>query len=418
MIGYYVSKRVAVRMRGNLFWPELQALAQEMHTEGYAFITGRSYLRMCEYFGEWCMEHGISKDKVCEDEANAFIQRPTNFEGAPFVDATASGSAAVRYLLKILMRGRPERPASFLDLHVHAFCEWLGVVHGHMPKTIERHQCNIRAFLHYLGNGSAIEAPPAFSIEHVHRYIRERANVRGPGSAKEAQGSIQHYCRFRYVGGDDSVANIIGAHLRTPKHKRPFHHKVISSVQERQLLKTIGQGSPLARRDRATTLLMLYMGLRLSDVCALRLEDINWKDGSVLIRNTKVRRERLLPLPAAVGKAVATYLKHGRPKTSDRHVFVRHFLRHGTPKGTAVSRSVVRMQLSRYFEMAGLPRELAGTHVLRHTAATRMGGGGVPLKFIADVLGHKAISTTGIYVKASEPALNAVAMPWPAEVQA
>ncbi len=77
------------------------------------------------------------------------------------------------------------------------------------------------------------------------------------------------------------------------------------------------------RRADAIVRCALDLGLRSGEIARIGLDDINWRAGTITLRQTKGRREDVLPLPAATGKAIAAYLKHERPKTSNRAVFVR-----------------------------------------------------------------------------------------------
>jgi integrase/recombinase XerD len=71
--------------------------------------------------------------------------------------------------------------------------------------------------------------------------------------------------------------------------------------------------------------------------------------------------------------------------------------------------------VGRAWERAGFDKRFSGTHILRHTVATRMKQEGVSLKFIADVLGHHSVQTTTLYAQVDLPALRTVAQPWPEE---
>jgi integrase/recombinase XerD len=125
--------------------------------------------------------------------------------------------------------------------------------------------------------------------------------------------------------------------------------------------------------------------------------------------NSKSKRARELPLPARVGQAISQYLRHGRPPTPCRNVFIRHRV----PKGAAVSTALIRGVMRLAFAKADGCAHCKGTHVLRHTAATRLQQRGASLKEIADVLGHRSLDTTTIYAKVDLPSLTAVALPWP-----
>jgi integrase len=144
-------------------------------------------------------------------------------------------------------------------------------------------------------------------------------------------------------------------------------------------------------------------------VIALRLEDIDWREGTLRIAGGKVGRTRELPLTHGVGQAIAEYLRSGRPATSCRQVFVRHTV----PVGIAIGPSLIRGVIRRAFARTEGCSHWAGTHVLRHTAASRLHRRGAGLKEVADLLGHRSLDTTAIYTKVDLPALAAVALPWP-----
>ena len=113
--------------------------------------------------------------------------------------------------------------------------------------------------------------------------------------------------------------------------------------------------------------------------------------------------------PARVAAALAAYLRHGRPPTSSRVIFVHHRAPRGQPLGPSGVRCAVRTA----YGHAGLGTRLTGTHALRHTAATRMLRAGASLKEIADVLRHRSLDTSAIYAKVDREALTEVALPWP-----
>ena len=149
------------------------------------------------------------------------------------------------------------------------------------------------------------------------------------------------------------------------------------------------------------------MALRCHEVADMRLEAIDWRAGTVHLPQTKHRQADLLPLPESAGQALVDYLRRGRPPCTSRAVFVHH----RAPMGDGVAKTTVRGAIRRAFMRAGLP--WTGTHVLRHTAATRMLEAGTPLKAIADVLRHRSLDTTVSYTKVDLPNLARVALPWP-----
>jgi len=150
---------------------------------------------------------------------------------------------------------------------------------------------------------------------------------------------------------------------------------------------------------------MVRLGLRVGEVAALRLDDVDWTAGEILIHGKGGRIDRL-PLPPDVGAAVAAYVRRSRPRTDSRVLFLRLRAPHG-PTGAAGLKSAVRAVCRR----AGVPE--IGTHRLRHTAASQMLRRGSSLSEIAQVLRHRHLDTTAIYAKVDRAALRNVAHPWP-----
>lgn len=152
--------------------------------------------------------------------------------------------------------------------------------------------------------------------------------------------------------------------------------------------------------------MLVRLGMRRGEVAALRLDDIDWRAGELLVRGKGSRVERL-PLPVDVGEALTDYLGRGRPgDAEDRAVFVRVKAppRALTPAG--VSQVVVGAA-----GRAGLGQ--IGAHRLRHTAATELLRAGAPLVEIGQLLRHRAELTTAIYAKVDRDRLRELARPWP-----
>jgi site-specific recombinase XerD len=152
---------------------------------------------------------------------------------------------------------------------------------------------------------------------------------------------------------------------------------------------------------------LIDLGLRVCEVARLRLEDIDWQNGTIRLAANKSRRTDVLPLPAETGRAIAAYLRTERPTTANCAVFVRHVAPYDEPIGAAVVRNVIIAA----FRRCGWSH--CHVHILRHSTASRFLAAGTPLKEIADILRHRNLDTTAIYTKVDTNRLAAVALPWP-----
>ncbi|MFY9327077.1 MAG: site-specific integrase [Georgfuchsia sp.] len=186
----------------------------------------------------------------------------------------------------------------------------------------------------------------------------------------------------------------------------------IAPDQIRQLLDSIDRRTPRGRRDYAILLLLARLGLRAGEVASLELDDIDWRAGQLSVCGKSGQRNGL-PLTPEVGKAIAAYLRHGRPLSASRRVFLRAKAPIRGFRGPSGISCIVRHSLER----AGINAPTKGAHQFRHGLATEMLRQGASLSEIGDLLGHRHSQTTKIYTKVDLKALRTLALPWPGGVR-
>jgi site-specific recombinase XerD len=227
-------------------------------------------------------------------------------------------------------------------------------------------------------------------------------------SSKRAAGdSLRSYFRFKALQGEHT-ATLSAAIPTVAQWRMAGLPKGISADQATRLLRAFDRSSTTGIRDYAITRCLVDLGLRTIEVARLRLDDIDWRQGLIRISG-KGHRVDVLPLPQETGRAIVNYLRHGRPQTSSRALFMRYRPPLDTPATACIVRAAVRYAARR----CGLEHCFHGPHVLRHSLAQRLVQGGIPLKQIADLLRHRSLDTTTIYAKVDLPALSRVALPWP-----
>jgi integrase/recombinase XerD len=217
---------------------------------------------------------------------------------------------------------------------------------------------------------------------------------------------LRCYLNFRAIAGDK--VQVLLAALPGVAHWRlaPLP-EALSEVEIEQLLRSFDQQFRSAKRAYAIVRCLVDLGLRSREVVQLRLDDIDWRAGTVRLATTKSRRTDILPLPPETARAISEYLLSERPQTTNRAVFVRHVAPRDEPVGIGVVNRAVRHAYRR----CGWTR--TRVHILRHTMASRLLRAGTPLKEIADVLRHRSLDTSAIYTKIDTTRLAAVALPWP-----
>jgi integrase len=184
----------------------------------------------------------------------------------------------------------------------------------------------------------------------------------------------------------------------------------LSWTEVRRAIDAIGRATPIDVRDRAILLLLATTGIRNGELRALRLQDIDWRAGEVFIRHTKGKRDRVAPLIEETGTALADYILRARSKADSAHLFLSFKAPVGPLKQAAAVSRIVRKRL-RY---SGIELgRVAGAHLLRHSLATELVEQRRPINEIADLLGHRSINTTALYVKVATSQLADLALPFP-----
>jgi len=250
--------------------------------------------------------------------------------------------------------------------------------------------------------------PSRLRSTDVIEFVTSRSARWSPRSMKGVRTALRSLFRFlRMQGISDERLELA---IPPPAHWRlsglPRH---LSSEELTRVLASLETSTPCGPRNRAIVLCLSTLGLRPGEVARLRLDDIDWRAGTIRIRARKNRRDSVLPLPREVGEAIVDYLRDHRPETPRRRVFVQHGPRRGEPIRARTVSAVVVSALRR----AGVDSPIGGAYVLRHTVASRMVQAGASLKEVADFLGHCCLDTTVIYAKLDLPALREVALPWP-----
>ena len=252
--------------------------------------------------------------------------------------------------------------------------------------------------------------PPKLSDltpEAVSDFVFAQARHLQPASVKVLAASLRSYLRFVCLRGR-CQRDLSGAVPTVAAWKKAHLPRTLSQEQIERLLASFDRSTATGRRDYALCLCLSDLGLRSSEVANLCLEDLDWRAGTVCILSGKTPRPRLLPLPQRVGRAISDYLRHGRPHSQTRQVFLRHAL----PKGEPITRGMVANAVARGWASSAVGEPAIGPHALRHSAASHMHERGATFKEIADVLGHQQIDTVSIYAKVNLLQLARVAMLW------
>jgi len=296
--------------------------------------------------------------------------------------------------------------AGTMEAELADFERYLTDVCGLMPITRGKYLWVVRGFL-WQRFGARTVSLEAVTPQDIRAFVARSSAHRAPISTREIGVGLRSYLRFQAVGGA-SVERLCAAIPGVARWRLSGLPHALMPEEIERLLGAFDRTHPEGQRDYAMARCLVDLGLRAGETARLQLDDVDWRAATLQIPG-KGRRVQILPLPQRLGEALAQYLRHGRPSTASRAVFIR--LR--APRNRPVTADTVRKVMCSAAHRCGLGASWKGTHRLRHSMAARLLNRGATLKAIADILRHRSFNTTRIYAKIDLPTLRTVVLPWP-----
>ena len=260
----------------------------------------------------------------------------------------------------------------------------------------------VRNYLDAAGLLAARVRLESLTAGEVAGFVLEQCRERSTGSAAVLVAGLRSLLRYLHLAGFTAVSLADAVPSAASASPLP---EAIGRGQASLLLGSCNRGTAAGLRDYAVLVLLTRLGLRVSEVAAMELGDIDWRAGQVTIRGKGSRLDQL-PLPADAGQAIVAWLRSGRPGCSCRQVFTTLL----APLGP-LTRKAVSAIVTRAARHAGMTAVTA--HRLRHGAATGLLRGGASLPEVGQVLRHASMLNTARYARVDHGALSAVARPWP-----
>lgn len=390
-----------------------EAFARDLSGRGYAPSTVSLYRRVVEHFGQWLQRRQVALRQIRPAHGEGFLEHLSRCHcRQPVVRSFAPCRATLHRFLEFLRRSGfiPDPPKKVpvlraADRLLAEFDQHQERVQGLSVLTRRARQRYAREFLE-AQFGRRRPQLRALKPADLLRFVNARAPTLKRTSLHALAVGLRGFLRFLEFSGRIRQG-LVGA-IPSPVCPPPQPPlKVLDQGTRRQFLCSFDRTTGIGRRDYAMALCFVELALRANEVADLTLDDIDWRASTLRLRQTKQRRERLLPLPCRVGRALAAYLQRGRPAVAHRTLFVTLW----APPGRPLSTDGVRHAIGRAFARCGL--EATGPHILRRSWATLAHRRGTGLKLIADILGHQSLETTAPYAQVHFEELRQAALPWP-----
>jgi integrase/recombinase XerD len=376
---------------------------RELRRRGYTPRSAVNMLRQVARLSRWLEDRELGAERLDRERVEEFFvfQR---FGGRHRAQWSRPGLWCLLEVLEVLGAleyGERAPTLSPSETPLCFFQRYLLVERALAPGTVRGYVDGARRFLDGLPPGTGLGELTAPDVTAALRRVAGAVSV---AAAQNFRAGLRAFLRFCFTEGIVAV-DLSGAALAVTGRRRVFLPRGIEPVQARALLSSCDRRTALGRRDHAMLVVLLGLGLRAGELARLRLDDLDWRAGELVVRGKGARLDRL-PLPAEMGEAIAGYLRRGRPRSDRREVF----LCARAPFGP-VAAGTVGSTVRRACRRAGHAE--VGPHRLRHTLACQMVRAKVPLVEIAAVLRHESLQSSGIYARVDLDTLRELAAPWP-----
>lgn len=290
---------------------------------------------------------------------------------------------------------------------LEAFAAYRREVRGAAESAVRRDLAIVQQFIDFLHrHGRKI---PRIQVQDVDEFLHERSRLLALTTLARIAYALRAFLRFLYASG--RLPHDLADAVSTPRIRRGNRPpRALPWADVRRILKAVDKEARSGLRDYAMLLVMAVYGLGAGEVRGMMLESVDWRGRQLRVFRPKTGRAILLPLLPAVGRSLAAYLEHGRP----RHCTARTlFVQMHAPYGPLGGSGAIRHVLIKHASAAGVTAPSLGSHVLRHSHACRQIDLGADAAVVGDILGHRRPESTSAYVRVAFRRLRAMALPVP-----
>lgn len=408
---YFMKPATVDRFHGSWIGAEIETYGAWLVDQGYGTKSIWRRVPIAFAFGEFAQARGAIALAELPAHVEAFVAERVERHHARTGSTRVMAKEVrgpVEQLFSVVLTdfeptGRAHHAQPFADV-APGFFDYLVEERGLRPASVNGYRFHLDRFEAYLSH-IGVTAIADLSPTILSAFVVERAST---GLSKSTVRSTAGVLRvfLRYVHRQGVLTSDLSDSVGWPQvYRLSSIPRSISWADVNRVLAAVERRSEVGRRDYAILLLLVTYGLRAREIAALTLDDIDWKRERLAIPERKAGHSTAFPLSSVVGEALADYLRHGRPSTTDRHVFFR-VAAPRRPIGAAAVSSLARA----HWLKAGVDVPRPGSHTLRHSAVQRLVDADFDLKTIGDFVGHRSARSTEVYAKVAVEALREVAL--------
>lgn len=304
---------------------------------------------------------------------------------------------------------RASKQSSELARWVDEFISYVSYEKGLAKNSIESYRRDLALWRSFCDSAGVDASAP--TAEDMTAYLETLRSGRPPASKPFAPSSVARALvslrgLYRFLVREGRVASDPTAKVGSPKQPRSIPKAIPLADVERIL--DLPPDTPLGQRDRAILETLYGVGLRISELTALDVDDVDLDGGTVLVRSGKGSKARRVPIGRQATQALFVYTRSVRPELLSR-------ARRGSAagalflnaRGGRLSRQGCWKILKGYAEQSGVGDKVS-PHTLRHSFATHMLDAGADIRVVQELLGHASLATTQVYTLVSDSRLREV----------
>ena len=292
--------------------------------------------------------------------------------------------------------------ATFDDLR-DAYSHYLSAEKNLSIHTVRAYLGDVDSLVEHLGR-NGVDDPADMTLAHIRSWLATQ-QVRGGARTTMSRRAVAIRLFTKWAAKRGHIPVDIGATLATPKPHRTLPGVLTQSdavtALDSMATRAAEFDTPTSIRDVAIVELLYATGARVSEVCGLDLEDLDFSRNTIRVLG-KGNKERMIPMGAPAVKALNAYIQDARTLLANDKSGGALFL---GARGKRIDQRAVRTIV--YEALSALEGvERMGPHALRHSAATHLLEGGADLRTVQEILGHSSLATTQIYTHVSTDRLR------------
>ena len=393
-----------------------QSVLEYWRRGGLSATSARVYLGFVQRFRKYCAERNLNEfDQTCLIGVQRFVRYYRRSKGnkRTLLLHERAGRAIRAWAYGLRSLGQPvprwqeqlAKPA--LPPLLSEFATYRRAHNGIAEVTVKHDLDVVKGFLQHLRRRS--RSPAQIELRDIDAFVQARASSVSTTTVGSICTSLRAFLRFLQTTGrlksNVAASDVMGPRFRL--HTKPPRTLPWSDVK--RILRAVSKSDPTGKRDFAMLLVLATYGLGAAEIRGLHLKDLDWKANVLRVRRAKTKALIELPLLPPVAKALIAYIRSERPQARGiPEVFLSRHMPY-----PPISLPGIRQRIETYAERADIPVKVLGTHIFRHSHATRQIDTGANLKVVGDILGHRSSSTTYGYVRVALRRLRAVGLPVP-----